>query len=108
MKKDYVKSLITLLLVFSTTMIFAVTAPVTVNVSDCQGNSIAAFYKVFKGPNYVGQFNAGATVQLEVGQTYKLFAHYDGTSTDRQGKRIINLRLLRGTHYPIQPLVSCL
>ena len=82
--KNYFKMLLVLFMVFATSTVFAVTAPVTVNAYDSDGNPIAAKFKVFKGPNYVGEYNTGTSVQLEVGQTYKLFAHYQVTSTERK------------------------
>lgn len=63
--------------------LMGVTAPVTVNAYDSDGNPIAANYQVFKGPNYVGQYATGTPVDLVVGDSYKLFAHYLNTSTER-------------------------
>jgi hypothetical protein len=59
-------------------------APLTVNTYDSQGNPIAAKYKVFKGSNYVGEFDSGNSVQLDVGEIYTVFAHYLNTSTQRE------------------------
>ena len=81
--KNYFKTALVLLMIFMTSMVFAATAPVTVNAYDSEGNTIAAKFKVFKGPNYVGEYNTGTSVQLDVGATYKLFAHYQSTSTER-------------------------
>ena len=83
MKKNYSKLFLMLFLAFVTTAVFATTAPVTVNTYDSQGNTIAAKFKIFKGPNYVGEFDAGTIANLTVGHTYKLFAHYQSTSTAR-------------------------
>lgn len=83
-KQNYIKSFLMLILVFGTSIVFAATAPVTVNTYDSDGNPIAAKFKIFKGPNYVGEFDAGTSVDLDVGGTYKLFAHYVNTSTGRE------------------------
>ncbi|MCW5884351.1 MAG: T9SS type A sorting domain-containing protein [Candidatus Kapabacteria bacterium] len=75
--------LMALILVLST--ITALAGDLTVNIYDSQGNALSgAKYKVFKGPNYVGEYNAGATISLETGKSHTLFAHYNGTSTRRE------------------------
>ena len=79
MKK--INTLFIFIMVFATIGLFA--APVTVNTFDSQGNPIPAKFKVFKGPNYVGEYDAGTSVDLTVGHEYKIFAHYIGTSTER-------------------------
>ena len=79
----YFKSLLVLFMVFATTVAFAITAPVIVNTYDSDGNAIAGKFKIWKGPNYVGEYDAGTSVQLDVGSSYKLFAHYQRTSTAR-------------------------
>ncbi len=71
------------LIVFGSFVTFAATAPVTVNTFDSEGNILAAKFKINKGPNYVGEFDAGTEVLLDVGGTYTLFAHYLNSSTER-------------------------
>jgi flagellar hook capping protein FlgD len=83
-KKFFLKTWLTMVLLLSANLLFAVKAPVTVNAYDSQGNPIAAKFQVFKGPNYVGEFNTGTSAMLDVGDTYKLFAHYQNTSTARE------------------------
>ena len=57
---------------------------ITVTINDHSGTLLpGAKFKVFKGPNYLGEYNSGQTVNLTDGQTYKIFAHYKSTSTDR-------------------------
>src|SRR5688572_28056762 len=66
-------------------------ATLTVNVKDHGGiatlpngsDGLPATFKIFKGPNYMGQFNAGTTVTLGVG-THTIHAIYDGTTTSRE------------------------
>lgn len=63
----------------------AIAGTLTVNVNNSTGSALtAAKFKVWKGPNYVGEFSAGSTVSLITGSTYTMFAHYDGTSTKRE------------------------
>lgn len=81
--KNYINYFLVLILVLGTSVLFAQTAPVTVNTFDSEGNPITAKFKIFKGPNYVGEFDAGTSAQLDVGGTYKLFTHYQSTSTER-------------------------
>ncbi len=80
--KNYFKSLLILFMVFATSVVFAITAPVTANTYDSDGNAIAGKFKVWKGPNYVGEYASGTSVQLDVGDTYKLFAHYQNSKTE--------------------------
>lgn len=83
--KKFTRLFLTLTVLLSTTIsVLANTAPVVVNTYDSQGNVLVAKFKVWKGPNYVGEFNTGSAANLDVGSTYTLFAHYDGTSTARQ------------------------
>ncbi|MFC0878061.1 T9SS type A sorting domain-containing protein [Saccharicrinis sp. FJH2] len=81
MKKN--KTFLLLCLFLLTLGFSAEGATVLVNTYDSQGNPIEAKYQVFKGPNYVGQYDAGTSVDLTVGDTYRLFAIYESTSTDR-------------------------
>ncbi|MBL7811446.1 MAG: hypothetical protein JNL57_04405, partial [Bacteroidetes bacterium] len=56
----------------------------TVNANSSSGGSLTgATYKVFNGPNYVGEFAAGTTQSLTTGSTYTVFAIYANTSTSR-------------------------
>jgi hypothetical protein len=83
--RKFTKLFLTLTVLMVTTIsVLAITAPVIVNTYDSQGNVLVAKFKVWKGPNYVGEFNTGSAADLEVGGTYMLFAHYAGTSTARQ------------------------
>jgi hypothetical protein len=77
------KGFLLVFMVFGTFSLLAQTAGVTVNTFASDGTPINGKFQVFKGPNYVGEYDAGTTVQLDVGDTYKLFAHYQNTSTDR-------------------------
>lgn len=58
-------------------------ADVRVYTFDSQGNPIAGEFKIQKGPNFIGTFNSGDTADLTVGDTYKIWAIYESTSTER-------------------------
>jgi hypothetical protein len=83
--KSFTKVYLTIAMLLASAMLaLAITAPVVVNTYDSQGNTLATKFKVWKGPNYVGEFDAGTAANLDVGATYTLFAHYENTSTARQ------------------------
>lgn len=58
-------------------------ADVRVYTFDSQGNPIAGEFKIQKGPNFIGTFNSGDTANLTAGDTYKIWAIYESTSTER-------------------------
>lgn len=58
-------------------------ADVRVYTFDSQGNPIAGEFKIQKGPNFIGTFNSGDTANLTTGDTYKIWAIYESTSTER-------------------------
>ncbi len=58
-------------------------ADVRVYTFDSQGNPVAGTFKIQKGPNFIGTFNSGDTADLTIGDTYKIWAIYQNTSTER-------------------------
>jgi len=57
----------------------------TVNVTSSNGGSLTgAKFSVTRGPNHIGNYDAGSTVSLVDGGSYTIFAYYNGTSTKRE------------------------
>ena len=74
---------------------------ITVNTLDHAGNSISGVFKIWHGPNYLGQWNGGETVTLTDGNTYKIKAMYKSTSTSQShtvsGDAIIDFKTTKVT-----------
>ena len=75
-------------ILLTTVLLFFIVAAqagnITVDIKDHSGNMLtAAKFKIFKGPNYIGEYTSGTSVLLQDGHTYKIFAHYKCSSTDR-------------------------
>lgn len=57
----------------------------TVNVTSSNGGALpGAKFSVTRGPNHIGNFDAGQTINLVDGATYTIFAYYNNTSTKRE------------------------
>ncbi|MDZ7776355.1 MAG: hypothetical protein U5L09_12525 [Bacteroidales bacterium] len=83
MKNNYLKKLTLAFIAFLLVMPILWAGNITVNTLDHAGNSISGVFKIFQGPNYLGQWNGGETVTLTDGNTYKFKAIYNTTSSSK-------------------------
>ncbi|GEM_PF-2561193 len=80
--KNFTKLIMTVTVLLAT-VISVMACPLTVNTFDSQGNPISGKYKVWKGPNYVGEYASGTQISLESGKSYTVFAHYQNSQTEK-------------------------